>query len=87
MDLLVIMLTGRLLLLHHLAAFEVPRGHHGLTPTPVLATNDGQFEVVRLVHFGIFGSFADGRSGEALLVSRLGRTRKERKLNVGTSTR
>jgi hypothetical protein len=87
MDLLVVMLTGWFLLLDHLAALEVPRSNHGLATTTVLTTDDRQFQVVRLVHLGIFRSFADGCSGQSLLVSRLGMRGKERKLNDGTSTR
>lgn len=77
MNLLIFVLARRLLLLDQLAALEISRGDDGLATNAVLAANDRQLEVVRLVHLGVFGPFADGRSRQSFLVSTLVRQKKE----------
>jgi len=77
MNLLVFVLARRLLLLGHLAALEITWGDDGLPTNTVLAANDGQLQVIRLVHLGVFGSLADGRSRQSFLVPTLVRQKKE----------
>jgi len=77
MGLIIIVLTRDLFLLGHLTALEITRGNDGLPATAVLAPDDRQLQVVRLVNLRIFGSLADGRSRQSFLVSTLVSKKKE----------
>ena len=74
MSLLIVVLDlADLLSFAHLAAFVVSRGDHRFPAYEIFAPDHGEFEVVSFIHLCIFGSFADGGSGESFFVPRLRR--------------
>ena len=81
MNLLVIMLEfSTLLPLHHLTTLEVSRGYYWLPSESIFASDKGQFEVVSLIHFGIFRTFSNGCGGKSLLVPKLLKQNEEEEM-------
>ena len=54
-----------------LAAFEISGSYYWLSSYHIFSSNDGQFQIVSFIHFGIFRSFANRGSGESFLIPRL----------------
>jgi hypothetical protein len=51
-----------------LVAFVISGGDDGFASEGVFGADGWEFEVVGLVHFGVFGALADGGCGESFFV-------------------